>query len=80
MATTTRPANLDVGNALSRATDQFRGLNSREPGQWPLLPKICAWLAATIAVVTAGWFLFVQTSNDELEAARAEVRQDLVQP
>ncbi len=72
MATTTRPANLDVGNALSRATDQFRGLNTREPGQWPLLPKICAWLAATIAVVAAGWFAFVQSSNDELEAARAE--------
>lgn len=72
MATTTRPANLDVGNALGRVGDQFKGLNTREPGQWPLLPKICAWLAASLAVVTAGWFLFVQSSNDELEAARAE--------
>jgi type IV pilus assembly protein PilO len=72
MATTTRPANLDVTHALTRATSQFKGLNSREPGQWPLLPKIAAWSAAAIAVIALGWFGFVSDANDELEAARAQ--------
>lgn len=71
MANTTTPGNLDVGNAISRATDQFKGLNSREPGQWPLLPKICAWAAAALAVVFLGWYLFVSDASDALDAERA---------
>jgi type IV pilus assembly protein PilO len=79
MATTTRPASIDVGQALGRATSQFKGLNPREPGQWPLLPKIAAWLAAAAAVVALGWFLVLQTADEELEAERAKeprLRQD----
>lgn len=70
MATTTRPANLDVASAFGKASSQFRGLNAREPGQWPLLPKICAWLGACIAVIVALWFAVVSSAADELEAAR----------
>jgi type IV pilus assembly protein PilO len=72
MATTTRPANLDVASAFGRATSQFKGLNSREPGQWPLLPKLAAWTGTAVAVVVLAWFGFVSTANDELEAARAQ--------
>jgi len=71
MATTTRPANLDVGNAIGKASAQFRGLNAREPGQWPLLPKMAAWLATTGVVVGLAWFALLSAANDELEAARA---------
>ncbi len=71
MANTTRPALLEPTGPLIRAGSQFKGLNPREPGQWPLLPKICAWLAATIAVVVLLWFAVLSDSNDELEAARA---------
>lgn len=70
MATTTRPANLDVASAFGRASSQFRGLNAREPGQWPLLPKICAWIGAGAAVLIALWFAVVSSAADELEAAR----------
>lgn len=72
MVTTTRPANLDVASVFGKATSQFKGLNSREPGQWPLLPKLAAWLATGMAVVTLGWFAVVSDANDELEAARAQ--------
>ena len=63
--------NMDVGELFGRATAQFSGLNTNEPGQWPLLPKIAAWALAGIAIVVAGWFLLLQTANDELEAERA---------
>jgi type IV pilus assembly protein PilO len=75
MATTTRPASLDLNSAFSRAGAQFKGLNAREPGQWPILPKVSAWIATAAAVVGLGWFAFVQTANDELEAERAKEPQ-----
>jgi len=70
MAQTTGPTSLDGLKGLNRASSQFKGLNPREPGQWPLLPKICAWLAATAAVVAALWFVFVSGADDGLLAAR----------
>lgn len=70
MATTTRPANLDVASAFGKATSQFKGLNSREPGQWPLLPKVCAWLGAGLAAVALLWYFVVSTAAQELELER----------
>ncbi len=62
----------DVVSGFERAASQFRGLNSREPGQWPPLPKIGAWTAAALAVVAAGWFVVVSDANDALVAERAK--------
>ncbi len=71
MATrSTRPAPLDVAVLANRAAAQFRGLNAREPGQWPLLPKICAWLGAAAVAVVLGWVVVVSSAADALEAAR----------
>ncbi len=79
MANTTQPAGFDVASAFGKASSQFKGLNAREPGQWPLLPKICAWIGAGIGVVVVAWFLVVSTANEELEAARnmePQLKQD----
>ncbi len=62
--------NLDVGSLVEQASSQFRGLNPREPGQWPLLPKIAAWAGIAAAVVAAGWFLVLSSATDELQAER----------
>ena len=51
---TTRPMNLDVGTAFERASVQFKGLNPREPGQWPLLPKLAIWQSFLTGRLTAG--------------------------
>jgi type IV pilus assembly protein PilO len=61
---------IDVGELFARASSQFRGLNAKEPGQWPLLPKAASWLAATVAVVAASWFAVLTTATDELQAER----------
>jgi type IV pilus assembly protein PilO len=60
----------DIGASFERASAQFRGLNTREPGQWPPLPKAAAWLAAAVAVVVAGWFVLLTGASDELQAER----------
>ena len=67
---TTRPANIDVATAFDRASLQFRGLNPQEPGQWPLLPKVSAWIGAGLLALALGWFLLVSGASDQLEAER----------
>ena len=62
--------NLDVATAFDRASLQFRGLNPQEPGQWPLLPKVCAWLAAAAVALGLVWFALVSGASDELETER----------
>ena len=66
----TRSRQFDVTTFLDHAASQFRGLNAREPGQWPALPKLATWLGAALAVVVAGWFVVVSTAADELQAER----------
>jgi type IV pilus assembly protein PilO len=63
--------NFEVSSFLDNATGQFRNLNPNEPGQWPTLPKVAAWVAAVAAAVLLGWFLVVQGATEELETARA---------
>ena len=70
MATHTRQLNFDVTTFLDHAASQFRGLNAREPGQWPTLPKLAAWLGAAVLVVVAGWFGLLSSAADELQAER----------
>ena len=70
MLSTTRPVAIDVANAFDRASLQFRGLNPQEPGQWPLLPKVCAWIAAGLVALALGWFLLVSGASDQLDSER----------
>lgn len=62
--------NVDVASAFDRALGQFRGLNTAEPGQWPPLPKLAAWVLVAVLAVVAGWFLLVSDAVDELQAER----------
>jgi type IV pilus assembly protein PilO len=70
MATRTRQINFDVSTLLDHAASQFRGLNAREPGQWPALPKLAAWVGVAVLVVIAGWFGLLTGAADELQAER----------
>jgi type IV pilus assembly protein PilO len=71
MATKTAPMPLDASSRLEGALSQFRGLNLNEPGQWPLMPRLAAWVAAGLAALVAAWFAVLQSSADELEAERS---------
>jgi type IV pilus assembly protein PilO len=65
-----RSRQFDVTSFLDQAASQFRGLNAREPGQWPALPKVAAWIGAALGVVVAGWFVLLSATADELQAER----------
>jgi type IV pilus assembly protein PilO len=70
MASKSRQMNFDVTTFLDHAASQFRGLNPKEPGQWPALPKTAAWLGAAAIVVVLGWFGVLTGAADELQGER----------
>lgn len=62
----------DVKNLGERLSAQFRGLNGRHPGQWPLAPRAFCGLGVLVAVVTLGWFLYWDGQMAELEAGEIQ--------
>jgi type IV pilus assembly protein PilO len=72
MATSTKSQGFELSTMFEQAAAQFRGLDTRQPGQWPLLPKLATWIALAAGVVLLGWFLLLQGKSDELEGERAK--------
>lgn len=68
MATKPSKLNIDLGASLERLSAQFRELNPREPGQWPLIPKVAAWIATALAVLFVGWILVLSDADAELQS------------
>jgi type IV pilus assembly protein PilO len=60
----------DVSSFFDNAASQFRGLNTNEPGQWPLLPKMVAFAVVAAAVVAVGWFAVISTVTEDLQRER----------
>jgi type IV pilus assembly protein PilO len=70
---------IDVNAWFADVVAQFQGLNPKEPGQWPLAPKLAAGLAVMVAVGGAGYFFVLADEQANLEAERAReptLRQD----
>lgn len=77
MATST--PKIDLNAWFADVSSQFQGLNPKEPGQWPLLPKLVTGLAVMVFVIIAGYFLVLSDVQDGLDAERArepQLRQD----
>jgi type IV pilus assembly protein PilO len=70
MATKTQSPRIDVSAALEQAAAQFRGLDTSQPGQWPILPKLATFAFVAAAVVVAVWYFFVSDAIEELERER----------
>lgn len=59
----------NIGTAFSA---QFRGLNGRDPGQWPIIPQMLCGLGTLLGVVVLGWFLYLSNQKEELVAGEQE--------
>jgi type IV pilus assembly protein PilO len=46
---------------------QFRGLNGRDPGQWPVIPRMLCAFGALVGVIVVAWFLYLSGQQEELE-------------
>jgi type IV pilus assembly protein PilO len=56
---------------MNQLLDQFRNLNTRDPGSWPALPKMLLLLVLLAAIVVAAYFFDWQGQIEELDAGRA---------
>ena len=55
--------------------DQFRGLQGRHPGQWPLVPRLLCAVGVTAAVAALGYFAYWSGQFDEQDAlAQTELK------
>lgn len=50
--------------------EDFRNLNPKDPGTWPVIPKLAALLAILVAIPVAGYFFDWQPQIEEIEGAR----------
>ncbi|HJV53260.1 MAG TPA: type 4a pilus biogenesis protein PilO [Noviherbaspirillum sp.] len=61
-----------IGDSIAA---QFRGLDGRHPGQWPLIPRLACGFGVLVAVAVLGWFLYLSGQQEELDAgAQEEIR------
>ncbi len=70
MATQTKTPSFDVAASFEQLVSQFRSLDFKQPGQWPLIPKIASWVLLGAMVVGLLWFLVLSDKDAELEAER----------
>ena len=57
---------------FSRYVEEFRTLNLKDPGTWPLVPKIAVPLLVLIAIPVMGYFADWQGQMEELDAGRTQ--------
>jgi len=70
MATKAKAINVDLNSVFEGAASQFRALNPQQPGQWPILPKVLAWVAVALVMVVLGWFFLLSPAHEELDTER----------
>lgn len=68
----TPAGNADLNSVFQDAASQFKGLNLNQPGQWPVLPKIVAWIFVAVVVVVLGWFALLADAHDAFNAEVAK--------
>lgn len=57
---------------INRIVEDFKRLNWRDPGTWPVLPKLAVLLGILIAIPVAAYFVDWQSQLDDLERGRQE--------
>jgi type IV pilus assembly protein PilO len=57
---------------MAGVLDQFKNLNTRDPGTWPPLPKLLLLVGILVGVLVIAYFLDWQSQLEELEAGRRQ--------
>jgi type IV pilus assembly protein PilO len=57
---------------MAGVLDQFKNLNTRDPGSWPALPKLLLLVGLLVGVLVIAYFLDWQGQLEELEAGRRQ--------
>jgi type IV pilus assembly protein PilO len=65
----------ELSSLFDQAAGQFRNLNTREPGQWPTLPKLATWVGVIALVVFGGYMGLLKGAHENLEEERGREPQ-----
>ena len=57
---------------MQKFLDQFKNLNTRDPGAWPPVPKAMLLVGLLVVIIALGYFLDWQEQMDSLEAGRQQ--------
>ncbi|HET7765937.1 MAG TPA: type 4a pilus biogenesis protein PilO [Burkholderiales bacterium] len=57
---------------MKKLLDQFRNLNTRDPGSWPPLPQAMLLVGLLVAIVAMGYFFDWQDEMESLDAGRQQ--------
>ena len=57
---------------MAGVLDQFKNLNTRDPGGWPPLPKLLLLVGILVGVLVIAYFIDWQGQLEELEAGRRQ--------
>jgi type IV pilus assembly protein PilO len=57
---------------MKKLLDQFRNLNTRDPGSWPPLPQAMLLIGLLVVIVAMGYFFDWQDEMDSLDAGRQQ--------
>jgi type IV pilus assembly protein PilO len=64
--------NLDIPALQEKLSGQFRNLDPNDPSSWPAFPRYALFMLVTLLLVVALWFLWLNTSQAELETEQAK--------
>lgn len=62
---------IDFSSIQGKLTRQFSNLDPKDPSLWPSLPRYLLFVAVAALLVVVLWFLWLNTSEEELAAAQA---------
>lgn len=64
--------NFDFPALQEKLLGQFRSLDPKDPSNWPALPRYALFATVSILLVVVLWFLWLNTSQLELEAEQGQ--------
>ncbi len=62
----------DLPGLQEKLLAQFRNLDPKDPSNWPTLPRYALFVGITILFITVLWFLWLNSSQVELETEQAK--------
>jgi type IV pilus assembly protein PilO len=62
----------DFAALQKKVLSQFQGLNPNDPASWPFVPRAVVCLALAAGIVAALWFVWLSSSDEELQAERVK--------
>jgi type IV pilus assembly protein PilO len=71
MASKSLPS-IDFQALQAKLKSQFLDLDPRDPSAWPSIPRYSLFLATTLVVIIALWFLWLNGSQDALQEEQAK--------